>query len=203
MFLLKKSCRIFNKKGFSLVESFLSKKEVDNYLKIFSRIKKKNAKNKKFHNTAKLVLNLHLKNLSFYKIIFNKNILKICKDYFKYGAYKFDEDIFQFDHMHSRILSGKAKKQDLHLDSRICGVSPPTSLHFFLYLNDTSNGNGPTRFVSGSHLIKRFPSKKDNIKAKAVICKRGDILFDGIQIYFLLEFILLCLSMMKNLLQKN
>jgi len=78
--------------------------------------------------------------------------------------------------MNARILKGKNQAQNLHIDSRICGVNPPTSIHFFIYLNDTYDGNGPTRFVKGSHLIRRYPEKKDNKKSESIYCKKGDII---------------------------
>ena len=172
----KKVINQLNKNGFFKVKNFLSDYEVRKYLKIFSKLKSGDPKNKSFHKKAKLILNLHLKDKFFYKIIFNKEILNICNKYFSFGAYKNDKDIFQFDHMHSRILEGKNKKQNLHIDSRMCGVNPPTSLHFFIYLNHTYNKNGATRFVKGSHLVKRYPTIKDNKKAKSIECKPGDLI---------------------------
>ena len=53
-----------------------------------------------------------------------------------YEVYSKDKNIYQFDHLHSRILDYPCKSQPLHIDSRICGVYPPTSLHFFIYLSD-------------------------------------------------------------------
>ena len=96
--------------------------------------------------------------------------------FFKEGAYKKDVNIYQFDHMNARILKGKNRAQNLHIDSRICGVNPPTSLHFFIYLNETYDENGPTRFVKGSHLIKRYPTKKDNKKSESINCNKGDVI---------------------------
>ena len=78
--------------------------------------------------------------------------------------------------MNSRILDGKSPAQNLHIDSRICGVDPPTAIQFFIYLDDTPKGNGPTRFVKGSHLIKKYPQKKDNKKSVSINCKKGDVI---------------------------
>jgi len=164
----------YKKKNYSKIENLISKKDLLKIKNIISEQKKDKAKNKKFHGNANLILNLNNKNDFFYKIIFNKKILKICFQYFKNGAYKKDRNIFQFDHMHARILMGKSISQNLHIDSRICGVYPPTSIHFFIYLDKSSKLNGATTFVKGSHLIKRFPENKDKKNATSVDCNPGD-----------------------------
>ena len=168
--------RALKKDGFVKIPNFLNQKDVGEFNAILSKIKSKKAKNKSFHKKAKIITNLHLKHKNFFKIIFKKEILNICKNYFKYGAYKRDENIFQFDHINSRILEGKNPIQDLHIDSRICGVDPPTAIQFFIYLDDTPKGNGTTRFVKGSHLIKKYPQKKDNKKSVSINCKKGDVI---------------------------
>ena len=68
--------------------------------------------------------------------------------------------------MHSRILDYPCKSQPLHIDSRISGVYPPTSLHFFIYLSDVKKDSGPTQIVPSSHKKNRYPIKKDEINAK-------------------------------------
>ena len=88
----------------------------------------------------------------------------------------FDKYIFQFDHIHSRSLIGKSESQNLHIDSRICGVSPPTSIHFFIYLDSASKSSGATTFVKGSHKITRFPNNKDKKNAISVKCEPGDVI---------------------------
>ena len=173
---IKTILRNLKKDGFARIQNFLTIKEADKYISILSKNKSKAAKNKSFHKEAKLIQNLHLKNKKFYELIFNKQILKICDMFFKEGAYKKDVNIYQFDHMNARILKGKNRAQNLHIDSRICGVNPPTSLHFFIYLNETYDENGPTRFVKGSHLIKRYPTKKDNKKSESINCNKGDVI---------------------------
>ncbi len=172
----KKIIKKLKTDGFVKIQNFLTQKDVKKFISILSKKKSRAAQNKYFHKKAKLIPNLHLKHKKFYELIFNKKILNICNIFFKDGAYKKDKNIFQFDHMNARILKGKNQSQNLHIDSRICGVNPPTSLHFFIYLNDTPKGNGPTRFVKGSHLIKRYPNKKDNKKSESIYCKRGDII---------------------------
>ena len=173
--MLKKAIYNLNKNGFYRIKGFVTKKDVQKYYQALKSIKSYK-KSHYFHNAAKLYLNLQLKNDVFYDLIFNPKILKLCQKFFGEYSYKKEKYIFQFDHIHSRVLEGKQKKQLLHLDSRVCGVQPSYSLSFFLYLDDTTNGNGPTRFVEGSHKVKRFPNTKDDKIATNVECKSGDLI---------------------------
>ena len=166
-----------NAQGFSVLESKMTEKLCDQYLKIINSNLNKIKNEKKFHGKDSSVLyNLTNINFNFFKLIFDKKINKICKDYFQYGAYKGDKNIYQFDHMHSRILNNPCKAQRLHIDSRICGVNPPTSLHFFIYLSDIDEDSGPTQIVPSSHKIKRYPKKSDEKNAIKILGKKGTII---------------------------
>jgi ectoine hydroxylase-related dioxygenase (phytanoyl-CoA dioxygenase family) len=166
--------------GYSVLNSALDKKLCDRYLKIVnSNLKKKNKLygKKTFHGKQTRVLyNLTNKNFKFFELVLDKTINKVCEKYFKNGAYSKDENIYQFDHLHSRILDFPCKSQPLHIDSRISGVYPPTSLHFFIYLSDVNEESGPTQIVPSTHRTNRFPTKKDEIKAKKIIGKKGTVI---------------------------
>ena len=123
-----------------------------------------------------MAYNIQNKSDKFFDLIFNKKILNICELYFNYGAHYNDKYNFQFDNIAGRRLVGNCDDQDLHIDSRLCGVDPPLSIHFFLYLTDVGNDSGPTRLVPGSHLTKRYPTSKDNKKCHKILAKKGDIL---------------------------
>lgn len=41
---------------------------------------------------------------------------------------------------------------------------------------DQLNKTGATRFVEGSHFVKRYPTIRDNKKAKSVECEPGDLI---------------------------
>lgn len=168
------------KKGYSVLESKLNKKLCDEYLNIINlNLKKKNKiyGKKLFHGKqTKVLYNLTNKSFDFFKLVLDKDINKICKNYFKFGSHSKDKNIYQFDHLHSRILDYACKSQPLHIDSRICGVYPPTSLHFFIYLSDVNLESGPTQIVPYSHRINRYPTKKDEINSKKITGKKGTIL---------------------------
>jgi ectoine hydroxylase-related dioxygenase (phytanoyl-CoA dioxygenase family) len=164
------------KNGYAVLKNFISKslckKLHDNVMNNIALIKD----SAKFHQGASMVYNLQNKSEEFLKIIFNSKINKICNLYFKNGSYKNDKNVYQFDALHSRILYGKSTAQNLHIDSRICGVYPPTHLHFFLYLTKVEKNDGPTQIVSGSHKIKRYPKKKDSKKVKKILGDKGTVI---------------------------
>ena len=164
------------KEGFIVIKNFLPKYKCEQLIN--KTLKKKLIKNDpgNFHQGAHMIYNLQNKDKDFLNLIFNNKINKICKNYFKYGALKKDKDIYQFDSLHSRILIGKAKSQNLHIDSRVCGIDPPTHIHFFLYLTNVKKIDGPTQLVPKSHKINRFPNNKNKIIAKKIIGSQGTLI---------------------------
>ena len=165
------------KKGYSILNSRINDKLCDQYLDLINANLNATKKEVKFHgNKTKILYNLANKDFVFFKLIFDKKINEICKSYFKNGAHSKDQNIYQFDNLCSRILDYPCKSQPLHIDSRISGVYPPTSLHFFIYLSDVEEKSGPTQIVPRSHKLNRFPKKKDENKAKKVIGKKGTVI---------------------------
>ena len=80
--------------------------------------------------------------------------------------------------MHGRVLVDKTPSQQLHIDSRCCGINPPSHLHFFLYLDDCiDDGQGATQFVPGSHKNSRYPTDDDLKDAVSVYAKKDRLLF--------------------------
>ena len=73
-------------------------------------------------------------------------------------------------------MKGKSKFQSLHIDSRVCGIYPPTHLHFFIYLSDVKENDGPTQIVPNSHKIRRYPTNLDNKKTLKILGKKGTII---------------------------
>lgn len=163
-------------KGYFVLKNFLSKSLCKKFLdKILEKkVVKKDPGN--FHQGGKMIYNLQNKDQDFLNLIFDEKFNKISKNYFKSGAYSLDKDIYQFELLHSRILIGKCKSQNLHIDSRVCGINPPTHLHFFIYLSDVNEMDGPTQLVPKSHKILRYPKKKDKTKAVKIIGDQGTVI---------------------------
>lgn len=176
----KKILRDLSSVGYSTLDNFLSDKECDKYNNHVTKILSTNklSENKTgFHNKGSyMAYNIQNKNKKFFDLIFNSNILKICELFFSYGSHYSDKYNFQFDNIGARRLIGKCKDQDLHIDSRLCGVDPPISIHFFIYLTDVNKKSGPTRIVPRSHKVKRYPLKKDNKKTIQILGNRGKLL---------------------------
>lgn len=164
------------KEGFAVIKNFLPKYKCEQLLN--KTLKKKLIKNDpgNFHQGAQMIYNLQNKDKDFLNLIFNNKINKICKNYFTFGSFKKDKDIYQFDSLHSRILTGKTKSQNFHIDSRICGINPPTHIHFFLYLTNVKKIDGPTQLVPKSHKLNKFPNNKKKIKAKKIIGSSGTLI---------------------------
>ena len=162
--------------GYFVSKNFLSKSDCKKFLEKIpiNRASKKDPGN--FHQGGFLVYNLQNKDEQFLNLIFNKKINKICENFFRGGTHKKDKDIYQFDLLHSRILKGKAKAQNLHLDSRVCGIYPPTHIQFFIYLNNVGVDDGPTQIVPKSHKLLRYPNFKDFKKTKKIIGKEGTLI---------------------------
>ncbi len=164
------------KKGFSIFKNFLSSLQCKKYKELITNLQKGRIL-KKFHgDNAQMYYNLTSKNFKFFDLVFNQHIIKICEKFFKNGAYIKDKFVFQFDHLHARKLTGPCKAQGLHIDSRISGVYPPTSLHIFIYLDKVKKGSGATRIVPKSHKIVRYPTKKDEKKATEIHADEGTMI---------------------------
>lgn len=163
-------------KGYFVLKNFLPKslckKLLDKILE--KKIVKKDPAN--FHQGGKMIYNLQNKDRDFLNLIFDEKFNKISKNYFKPGAYSLDKDIYQFELLYSRILTGKCKSQNLHIDSRVCGINPPTHIHFFIYLSDVNEMDGPTQLVPKSHKILRYPKKKDKTKALKITGGKGTVI---------------------------
>ena len=173
---IKKTINDLEKKGYSIFNNFLSSQQCKKYKKLIDKLQKGKVL-KKFHGErAQMFYNLTSKNFKFFDLVFNYQIIKICERFFKTGAYIKDRFVFQFDHLHARKLTGPCKAQGLHIDSRICGVYPPTSLHMFIYLDKVKKGSGATRIVPKSHKILRYPTKKDEKKATEIHEKEGTMI---------------------------
>lgn len=167
------------KNGYFVLRNFLSKTKCKKFLdkiliRNINKINKKDPGN--FHQGASLVYNLQNKDKEFLDLIFDKRINKINENFFRPGAHKNDKDIYQFDLLHSRILMGKSKAQNLHIDSRVCGIFPPTHIQFFIYLDCVNLNDGPTQFVPKSHKKFRYPQKNDNKKTVKVTGEEGTLI---------------------------
>lgn len=174
---INKALESLEVKGYYVFQNKLDDQICERMINIINHNKRKKDLKSNFHQSgSNMIYNLYNKDEIFLNLIFEKNFLAICEKYFKVGSHRNDTYNYQFELMHSRILKDKSKAQKLHIDSRLCGVYPPTSIHFFIYLNDVQKGSGPTQLVPSSHKKKRYPTYLDQKKAIKIFGKKGTII---------------------------
>jgi ectoine hydroxylase-related dioxygenase (phytanoyl-CoA dioxygenase family) len=164
-------------KGYSCIENVVNDEFVSGISSIVDNQSLWHNGGSAFHgNKAVLVPNLVNKSTHCLDIAANSSILEIANEYFRDGAHREEQDIFQLLLMHGRIVFENAPPQELHIDSRCCGVNPPSHLHFFLYLDDCLRpGDGATQFVPGSHRFTRYPDSSDMKYAEELYAKKGTL----------------------------
>jgi len=104
--------------------------------------------------------------------------LEAANDFFENGRFPGEKSHVQLHLMHARRVDQGAAPQQLHIDSRLCGVSPPILMHVFVYLDDCLvNDSGATNVVPGSHRLNRYPSSADLEKAVPIFVRKGSVMF--------------------------
>lgn len=171
--------------GFSCIYNAINSEIVEELADLLANEENWHKEYETFHGrNSYLAPNLINKSESCLSLIMDEAILDLVERFFRSGAYPTEENIFQFHLMHGRTLVDECTSQELHMDSRCCGINPPSHLHFFLYLDDCLNsGDGATRFVPGSHKYTRYSSEADNIHAKEVYGKRGTLIVLNSAVY--------------------
>ena len=179
----------FNKAGVIIVENVLKKEECQKFkyslekdFKKFSAFYFKSNKIKKHSGSsgAKVVTNLHNKNINYLKLIDNKKILKISEILLQQGSYK-ESDPIICQSLTARSPLPNSNEQQLHNDSRIVGSKYPIVVQAMWTLDEFTKNNGATNFLLGSQKFLSFP-KNNTIykKLKIAEAKPGSvILFNG------------------------
>jgi ectoine hydroxylase-related dioxygenase (phytanoyl-CoA dioxygenase family) len=144
----------------------------------YKKIKKPNPSKHKLNTLGQddLIYNLQNKNYEFIKIASNKKILKIVENYLNYGSYRKEQ--INLHQLTARSPKISGSEQTLHLDSRMPGLKFPIKIVVTVMLESFNKKNGTTRLIPKSHLIHRFPNKKDDNKKNIKYIKGnpGDIL---------------------------
>jgi hypothetical protein len=125
-----------------------------------------------------LAPNIITRSSDFIDLAMEPRILEVADRYFSFGAFEGEKDCFQLHLMHARRVDQQASIQELHIDSRLCGVSPPLVLHLFLYLDDCLEEKaGATRVVPQTHRFQRYSTSADEAKAIPLIVRKGTLAF--------------------------
>ena len=169
------------KNGYTVVKNYLSKKLIKKLLNII----KLNYNKTKFINYKgvpardsedKIVYNLQNKNYLFIELISNNFIIEIGKHFLNDEYYRFlpkKNANFILNYFNAR---SSGKKLDLHIDNFIPYKGKRTHLMQFVFLlEDSTEQNGCTIVVKGSHLSGTYTNRKSK-KIKTLTGKAGDLI---------------------------
>lgn len=171
-----------NRQGYHVAPEFLSDKSCNIMRKLLSGLPATQIVENKggdFHgNRTVLAPNIITHSEVFLDLATDRRILDVADKFFEPGTFKDEKDPYQLHLMHARMVAEEADAQELHIDSRLCGVNPPLILHIFFYLDDClDEGSGATRVVPGSHRYMRYSELSDNADAIPVFGKKGTAIF--------------------------
>ena len=179
----------FNKAGVIIIEDAIKKKDcqklkffLEKDFKKFSSFYFKSNKVKKHSGSsgAKVVTNLHNKNLRYLKLIDNEKILKISEILLRQGSYQ-EKDPIICQSLTARSPLPNSNEQQLHNDSRIVGSKYPIVVQAMWALDEFTKNNGATNFLLGSQTFLSFP--ENNKKYKKLIIAEAQpgsvIIFNG------------------------
>lgn len=156
----------FDELGYMVIPNLISEDECEQYKNLlendYQKYSSKYANN--ISNTAhgldnksseKVVFNLHNKDLSWFKLFENKNILEVLDILLTEGSYKNAEPYYLYNNSARCPLKGNMGQQ-LHLDSRFPGINYCIVVNVLWMLDDFTLDNGATRIVPGSHKFMNF-----------------------------------------------
>jgi ectoine hydroxylase-related dioxygenase (phytanoyl-CoA dioxygenase family) len=103
----------------------------------------------------KVVYNLHNKDLSWYKLFEHPDVLVVLDCMLLEGSYNRSEPYY-LNNISARCPLKGNTGQQLHLDSRLPGVSHCIVANVIWLLDDFTPENGATRIVPGSHKFDYF-----------------------------------------------
>jgi len=179
----------FNTSGVIIIENVISKNKCNKFKLLLELYQKKYAKliygQKKAQKHsglfgAKVVTNLHNKDIRFLEFLDKKNILKIAELLLQQGSYM-NSDPIMCQAFTARSPTSGSDRQQIHNDARMTGSKYPIVVQAMYVLDDFTKKNGATNFLLGSQKYLTFP--KNNHKYKNLViaeAKAGSvILFNG------------------------
>jgi len=175
-------CDDLEKVGYHVLPQFLTDADCDAMKDILTSLPAEQVvanQSGDFHGgRTVLAPNIIIHSERFLDLATDRRVLSVANKFFEFGTFKNEKDPYQLHLMHARMVAEEADEQELHIDSRLCGVNPPLILHIFFYLEDClDEGSGATRVVPGSHRYMRYSEPSDNANAIPVLGKKGTAIF--------------------------
>ena len=185
-----RTASIIKKRGYAVIPNLISKKLCIKLIKILEFNSKKyqklfaspgNVKKSQLQNKSneRIVVNLHNKNLAFFKIFEHPAVLKVLDILLKEGSYNNNEPYY-LNNISARTPIKGSPAQQLHIDGGLPGVNYFLRVNALWCLNDFSKQNGSTVVMPNSHKRKDYPN--DNVKYKKlknIYAKAGSVIIFG------------------------
>jgi ectoine hydroxylase-related dioxygenase (phytanoyl-CoA dioxygenase family) len=173
--------------GYTLIPNLISEDECENYKRLLDRDYQEYCQlyygvdatpvdslaNK---SGEKVVFNLHNKDLSWFKMFENPDIISILDVILKDGSYQ-NQEPYYLNNISARCPLKGHQGQQLHIDSNLPGVNYCLIANVLWLLDDFTEKNGATRVVPGSHKWTTYPSNGEIHKDEILITgKKGSAL---------------------------
>ncbi len=177
--------------GFVVIPDVISSSACDQYVKMLNRDFKKfsegykNSSSKKHGLNdkygEKFVYNLHNKDIKYFDLFDNYNILNLVEAVLKDGSYENSEPV-NILNMSARCPAPFSNEQQLHIDSNLPGRNGfPLIVVALIMLDDFTEVNGSTRVVPGSHQFEGYAENKKKYDNEVKLTgKKGSVaIFNG------------------------
>jgi len=173
--------------GFTILKDLISEQECDHYKKLlemdydkysplYSKPKDISEHSLDLKKGEKVVYNLHNKNIKWFDLFENKNVIKILDNTLKPGSYM-DNEPYNLLNISARSPQKNNKEQQLHLDSNLPGGDFPIIMIVLWMLDDFNELNGATRVVPGSHRYTSYAETGKKYNSEVTIsAKKGSVL---------------------------
>lgn len=171
--------------GYTIVKNFKDKNIINNLLSEIEKLSLIKMRGSISNSSidSKLSLSPHINSENFCRIIFDKDIEKICKYFLNDPFYRsIPKELPNYSLNFSQVRSSGRDELEYHRDDR----NPPSNsnevcyLQFALALEKSDASTGCTTCVPKSHIINSYVKDIDNCQKKDLILSPGDLLiYDG------------------------
>lgn len=175
------------KNGYTILENVITAEECEHYKRLLETTYEKYSskyytdQSKSSHSlhskvNEKVVYNLHNKDLDWYKLFENENVVSILDVMLKEGSYK-NQEPYHLLNISARTPLNGTGEQQLHLDSNLPGGDFPIIMVVLWMFDDFTKENGATRIVPGSHKFNSYAVDGKSYESEIqAVGKKGSVL---------------------------